>query len=72
MTEINGHNLEEIVKALSLKTLQPHVIIAHTIKGHGVSFRHALGYVSGLCGSQTFHHAECGLDPSSIMQAFKK
>ena len=38
MTEINGHNLEEIVKALSLKTLQPHVIIAHTIKGHGVSF----------------------------------
>jgi len=38
VTEINGHNLEEIVKALSLKTLQPHVIIAHTIKGHGVSF----------------------------------
>ena len=28
--------------------------------------RHALGYVSGLYGSQKFHRAECGLDAESI------
>jgi transketolase len=27
----------------------------------------ALGYVSGLYGSQKFHRRECGLDPASIM-----
>jgi transketolase len=31
--------------------------------------RCALGYVSGLYGSQKFHRRECGLDPSSIMAA---
>jgi transketolase len=29
--------------------------------------KHALGYVSGLYGSQKFHRAECGLDPASIV-----
>jgi transketolase len=33
--------------------------------------RYALGYVSGLYGSQTFHRTECGLDPSSIIQVLK-
>jgi len=33
--------------------------------------RYALGYVSGLYGSQTFHRLECGLDPSSIIQELK-
>ena len=33
--------------------------------------RYALGYVSGLYGSQTFHRTECGLDPSSLIQALK-
>ncbi len=31
--------------------------------------KHALGYVSGLYGSQKFHRAECGLDPASIVAA---
>ena len=31
--------------------------------------RHALGYVSGLYGSQRFHRKECGLDPESIVAA---
>jgi transketolase len=30
--------------------------------------RTALGYVSGLYGSQKFHRAECGLDPTSVAQ----
>jgi transketolase len=31
--------------------------------------KHALGYVSGLYGSQRFHRAECGLDPTAIVAA---
>ena len=35
-------------------------------------FRHvtALGYPSGLYGSQKFHRAECGLAPASLLAAF--
>jgi transketolase len=33
------------------------------------SHRHAVGYVSGLYGSQRFHRKECGLDPASILEA---
>lgn len=38
VTEINGHDPDAIVKALSLTTMKPHVVIAQTQKGHGVSF----------------------------------
>ena len=33
--------------------------------------RHALGYPSGLYGSQTFHRKECGLDPASVVSLIK-
>lgn len=39
--EVNGHNFEELVKALDAADLaknKPTIIIAHTIKGKGVSF----------------------------------
>ena len=39
--EIDGHNMEEIVDGLnflSTSTDGPSVLIAHTVKGHGVSF----------------------------------
>jgi transketolase len=39
--EINGHNMKEILEAYELaKTIKgkPAIIIAHTIKGKGVSF----------------------------------
>lgn len=36
--QINGHNFKDIQKALESKTNVPKVIIAHTIKGKGVSF----------------------------------
>jgi transketolase len=35
---INGHNCEQILKALNSKSSKPLVIIANTIKGKGVSF----------------------------------
>lgn len=37
-SEIDGHNFNEIEDAFSKKTSKTKVIIAHTIKGHGVSF----------------------------------
>ena len=41
--EVNGHDLEEILATFELveqleATAQPQIIIAHTIKGKGVSF----------------------------------
>lgn len=36
--EIDGHNYEEIEKALLQQSAKPKVIIAHTIKGKGVSY----------------------------------
>ena len=39
--EINGHNMEEIIRALDASDDvqdQPTVIIAHTVKGKGISF----------------------------------
>lgn len=39
--EIDGHNFEQIIKAIEIakvKSGQPHCIIAHTIKGKGISY----------------------------------
>ena len=38
VTRINGHDNDEILKALKTKTDKPHFIIADTIKGKGVSY----------------------------------
>ena len=39
ITEINGHSYHQIIDALSKKELEkPHMIIANTIKGNGISF----------------------------------
>jgi transketolase len=36
--EVNGHKLDELERAFSLPQTGPKVIIAHTVKGKGVSF----------------------------------
>ena len=36
--EINGHDYTEIEQALAINTIKPKAIIAHTIKGKGVSY----------------------------------
>ena len=36
--EINGHDFTELIDAFNKKQTNPKVIIAHTIKGKGVSF----------------------------------
>lgn len=38
VTEIDGHNMTEIVAALESRPKQPHCIVAHTNKGQGISF----------------------------------
>jgi transketolase len=49
-------------------------MLAHHLAAAGQSLdsfthKYALGYVSGLYGSQKFHRVECGLDPASIVAA---
>lgn len=38
VTEINGNSMAEIVPALEHRGLGPHCVVAHTNKGHGISF----------------------------------
>ena len=38
VTEIDGNNMAEIVPALERRGDRPHCIVAHTNKGHGISF----------------------------------
>ena len=55
--EINGHNMEEIMTALDeAETVkgQPTVIIAHTIKGKGISFaENVVGFHNGVLTEET-------------------
>jgi transketolase len=61
--EIDGHNMEEIVEALeTAKTIKgkPTMIIAHTIKGKGVSFMENVVDWHGKAPCQ--EEAECALE----------
>jgi len=57
----NGGVGQMLVYLLSLEGLVP----------RKVTHRCALGYVSGLYGSQNFHRKECGLDTASIIAELK-
>ena len=46
---INGHNFQEIKKALEVNLEKPKVIIANTIKGYPVSF---------MRGNNFYHYAQ--------------
>jgi transketolase len=37
-TIVDGHNVEDLVRALNRRSVQPQCIIADTVKGKGVSF----------------------------------
>lgn len=72
--------LEDLRRSDHLFVVEEHVaqggvgqIISHhllSISRPVTRFTHrcALGYVSGLYGSQRFHRRECGLDPASILR----
>jgi len=36
--EVDGHNFEELLEAFNVNTSKPKIIIAHTVKGKGISF----------------------------------
>lgn len=36
--EVNGHDFKELLNAFKIKTTKPKIIIAHTVKGKGISF----------------------------------
>lgn len=46
--EVNGHSTKELIDALSYKSKQPLAIIAHTVKGKGITF---------MEGNKLFHNS---------------
>jgi len=78
ITEVPEAFMESVARSRRLVVVEEHTshggfghMLAHHFATAGVSLasfihKHALGYVSGLYGSQKFHRAECGLDPASI------
>ena len=38
VTELDGHNIEKLTNAMMRKKNKPHLILADTVKGKGVSF----------------------------------
>lgn len=60
--EIDGHNMTEILAALDglppADSLVPTVILAHTVKGHGVSFmENNVGWHAGMLSDEDFDRA---------------
>lgn len=68
--EIDGHNMEEIVLALDQadeEKERPTVIIAHTIKGKGLSFaENVVSYHNGMLTEETYHQALSELSQGGI------
>jgi transketolase len=59
--------IEEHVSAGGFGQMLSHKLLLAGVAPSKFVHRSALGYVSGLYGSQKFHRAECGLDPASIV-----
>ncbi len=63
--DVNGHNMEQILTAFDeadhIKG-QPTVIVAHTVKGKGVSFaENNAAYHNAALTEENYHHALCDL-----------
>jgi transketolase len=81
ITEVPLEFMESVRRTRRLLVVEEHTVhggfgqmLAHHLAAAGVSVdsfthKHALGYVSGLYGSQKFHRAECGLDVASVVSA---
>jgi transketolase len=81
VTEVPPEFMESVRRTRRLLVVEEHTVhggfgqmLAHHLTAACVSLdsfthKHALGYVSGLYGSQKFHRAECGLDAASIVSA---
>jgi transketolase len=81
ITDVPPEFMESVRRTRRLLVVEEHTLhggfgqmLAHHLTAASVSLdsfihKHALGYVSGLYGSQKFHRAECGLDAASIVSA---
>ncbi len=63
--------VEEHVPAGGLGQMLSPLLLAAGVSPLRFRHRAALGYVSGLYGSQQFHRVECGLDPASIVRTWR-
>ena len=65
----SGHLIvvEEHVAQGGAGQMLAHQLLTRGLAPRQFTHRAALGYVSGLYGSQKFHRAECGLDAESII-----
>jgi transketolase len=82
--EIPSEFLADLERSRHLLVVEEHVahggvgeMLARTLLLLGatpetLTHRHALGYVSGLYGSQQFHRRECGLDPDSLVASLDR
>ncbi len=80
LADVPEEFLEDVDRSQHLLVVEEHVaqggvgqMIAHTLMRRGraprrFNTRNALGYPSGLYGSQKFHRGECRLDASTIAQ----
>jgi transketolase len=68
--ERSGHLvvIEEHVAQGGAGQMLAHHLLTRGLAPRQFTHRAALGYVSGLYGSQKFHRAECGLDAESIIR----
>jgi transketolase len=81
VTAVPAAFMESVHRTRRLCVVEEHTLhggfgqmLAHYLAAAGApldsfTHKHALGYVSGLYGSQKFHRAECGLDAASIVAA---
>ena len=63
--------IEEHVAQGSAGQMLAHTLLIAGIAPKRFQHRHALGYPSGLLGSQVFHRKESGLDPESALEALE-
>ena len=65
----SGHLIvvEEHVVQGGLGQMVSHYLLSKSWPPFKLTHKHALGYPSGLYGSQRFHRAESGLDSESIL-----
>jgi len=64
--------VEEHVAAGGFGQMLAHALLVAGTSPASFEHRTALGYVSGLYGSQKFHRKECGLDPASIVSELSR
>jgi transketolase len=84
LTPLPESFLADLARSQSLVVVEEHVaqggagsMLASALMSAGCApqrftQRSALGYVSGLYGSQKFHRAECGLDPAAVAQLVRQ